>query len=178
MLEAFSATADSLNAFFTSAAFKSFLTATQAIFISASIIFVVLIVTLLFKLKFFDKKIKRKLNWYFPKEKKTVYNKWYRAWEKIKKSLDKAEKDEYQIVLFRAKDFLDMSLDELGFWGETLESRLERMGPDRISNLSEVIRAHSFVNAIKKGESLTISYEEAKQVLDIFEKVLSELGIV
>lgn len=101
-----------------------------------------------------------------------------RAWRRILRRLATGLEPEYKLAVIEADDMLEVSLKRMGYAGETLEERLEKLTPIILSNIEDVRRAHELRNNIVRNPDYRLSLDEARNVLDIYEKAFNGLQIL
>lgn len=93
-----------------------------------------------------------------------------KQWEKVKKKIDQAHSEaEWKLAL------LDASLIVIKFMPKATVDELTK---DDISNLTEFLGAYQTLKAIKNDLAYKLDKKEAKDILDIFEKALIDLGVL
>lgn len=102
-----------------------------------------------------------------------------REWRKIKKKLERNTESDYKQAIMEADALLNKCLINLKIGLETLEESLKkRIGPDTISNVEKVKEAHQIWNNIVHDTDFKLSLEKAKELLEIYEKALKDLGML
>ena len=96
-------------------------------------------------------------------------------WQKIKGRLETEIDSEYKLAVIEADSMLNELLKGLGFGGETLGERLEKVTTASLPNLEEVKEAHKIRNNIIHDPDYRLSLDEAKRVITIYEKALTDL---
>lgn len=135
------------------------------------------IVVLLVKMSFFSSKIKTARNFLFMvsvEEKEKVS----REWERLKTRLRRGGDAELRLAVIEADQLLDAMLKRIGFSGDTMGERLERIKPWQLSNLPEVWVAHKMRNRLVHEPQTHITPYEAETALQIYEKALKSLGLL
>ena len=99
----------------------------------------------------------------------------YRQWQKIKTRLDTGLESEYKLAVIEADSITNDILKGMGFGGETLSERLEKITEATIPNLTDVLEAHKIRNNIVHDPDYRLALSEAKTVMDIYEKALTDL---
>lgn len=98
-----------------------------------------------------------------------------REWLRIKARLDTGQESEYKLAVIEADSVLDEILKGMGFGGESLGERLERLTLASLPNLENAKSVHKTRNNIVHDPNYRLSLDEAKKVLAIFEKSLTDL---
>ena len=96
-------------------------------------------------------------------------------WQKIRIRLETEIDSEYKLAVIEADSMLNEILKGLGFGGETLGERLEKVTTASLPNLEEVRGAHKIRNNIIHDPDYRLSLDEAKRVITIYEKALTDL---
>jgi hypothetical protein len=99
----------------------------------------------------------------------------YKQWQEIKKRLDGGMESEYKLAVIEADSVLNDVLEKMGFGGATLGERLNRVAPETLPTLSEVVEAHKIRNNIVHDPDYQFSQEEAEKTMGVYEKALSDL---
>jgi len=101
-----------------------------------------------------------------------------RKWRTIQKRLKGNLESEHKLAVIEADSMLEKALKQAGFPGETLGERLEKVTPDTLPNLSEVLEAHKIRNNVVHDPNYKLSLSDAKWVLIVLEKALRNLGVL
>ncbi|MDO8663779.1 MAG: hypothetical protein Q7K28_03010 [Candidatus Wildermuthbacteria bacterium] len=96
-------------------------------------------------------------------------------WLKIKARMDTGIESEYKLAVIEADAMLDDTLKRMGFGGESLGERLERLTIASLPNLEEIKAIHNVRNNIVHDPDYRLSLEEARRVIAVFEKSLTDL---
>lgn len=96
-------------------------------------------------------------------------------WKRIKERLASGIESEAKLAIIEADSLLNEYLIKIGYPGETLGERLDKLTKDVLSNLEEVREAHKVRNNIVHDPTYRLNLEEAKRVLAIYEKALKDL---
>ncbi len=100
-----------------------------------------------------------------------------RRWESIIKRLEKASESEYKLAVIEGETVLDEALTRMGFVGQSIGERLEKIKIEQLPSLNEVLEAHKTRNNIVHDPDYRLTLEQAKKSLDIYEKALTELDV-
>ena len=101
--------------------------------------------------------------------------KFVKEWKKIKERSDTGLESEVKLALIEADALLDETLKRLGYPGESLGERSEKLTVDILPNLEEVRQVHKIRNNIIHDPTYQLNLEEAKESLAIYEKALINL---
>ena len=98
-----------------------------------------------------------------------------KKWGKIKERLEIGTESEAKLAIIEADSFLNDILKVMGYVGETLGEKLNKLTTDVLMNLEEIKGVHEIHSNIIHDPSYRLDIEEAKRVLDVYEKTLIEL---
>jgi len=101
----------------------------------------------------------------------------FKDWQKIKKKLESDKAADFKLAILEADNFLDEILKKIGYEGEGLRERLNKLDPEIIPNLEEVLKAHKVRNSIVFDPDYNLSLEEARNVIRIYEQALRDLEV-
>ena len=104
--------------------------------------------------------------------------KFTKSWQKIAKKLKKDDESEYKLAIIEADTVLDDVLEKVGYSGETLEDKIDKVSLVVISNKEEILEAHKVRNTIVYNPNYKVELEEAKKLLEIYKKALIDLGML
>jgi len=96
-------------------------------------------------------------------------------WTKITRRLDAGLESEYKLAVIEADSVLDDILKRMGFAGQTLGERLEKLTSASLTNIEEVREAHKTRNNIVHDPNYRLSLDEARKLISIYEKALVDL---
>jgi len=98
-----------------------------------------------------------------------------KEWRKIKAKLETGLESEYKLAVIKADAMLDNILMRMGFGGVTLGERLTKLTVVSLPNIEEVRQAHRIRNNIIHDPDYRLSLDEARRVVAIYEKALTDL---
>jgi len=98
-----------------------------------------------------------------------------KQWVKITERLKSEIESEAKLAVMEADSMLNDVLKRLGYDGETLGERLEKLTDATLPNIKEVWEAHKIRNNIVHDPDYRLSLDEAKRVVAIYEKALTDL---
>ena len=96
-------------------------------------------------------------------------------WAKIAARLETGLESECKLAVIEADSMLNDILKRMGFGGETLGERLEKLTAATLPNLEQVLEAHKIRNNIVHDPDYRLTLDEAKRVLDVYEQALRDL---
>jgi len=100
-----------------------------------------------------------------------------KKWGKIAKRLELGSEDEYKMAVLEAEEMLETVLERLGYSGEHLKERLDKLPSTAVSNIEQVKKVLQVRDEIVRNPDYRLSLDEAKKTLDIFEQVLKDLQV-
>ena len=98
-----------------------------------------------------------------------------KRWEKTKKRLDLPSESEHKLSIIEADNLLNEIIERMGFPGETLGDRLKKLTKIQLPSIDQVWEAHKARNNIVHDPDYRLSLDQARKVLEIYEKALQEL---
>ena len=96
-------------------------------------------------------------------------------WAKITGRLETGLESEYKLAVIEADSMLNDILKRMGFGGETLGERLEKLTAATLPNLEQIWEAHKIRNNIVHDPDYRLTLDEARRVLDTYEQALRDL---
>lgn len=100
-----------------------------------------------------------------------------KQWNRIIKRTESGTESDYKLAIIDADDFLLEVLDNRGYEGKDFEETLKKVGGLIASILDDILNAHKVRNSIVYNPDYKLSVDQAKKVLDIYEKASKEIGI-
>jgi hypothetical protein len=98
-----------------------------------------------------------------------------RIWRKILARLDTGLESEYKLAVIEADGMLDDILKRMGFTGETLGERLEKLTSATLPNIEEIKEKHQIRNNIVHDPDYRLSLDEARKILGVYEQAFKDL---
>jgi len=96
-------------------------------------------------------------------------------WAKITARLETDLESEWKLATIEADSILNDILMKMGFAGETLGERLDRLTIATLPNLQQIREAHKIRNNIVHDPDYRVSLDEAKMAVGIYEQALRDL---
>ena len=114
-------------------------------------------------------------------ERETVQNafdteRYAKVWEKILDKAHSAPPHSFTFAIMAADNLVGEALDDLGLEGEHIADKLQKLNPKELKTLDSLWRAHRIRNDLVHTAGFEIKESEAKEILNIFESFLKELG--
>ena len=98
-----------------------------------------------------------------------------KKWEKIIKRLELGTESEAKLAIIEADDLLNEILEKMGYSGESLGEKLKQLKKTILPNLDEVLEVHKIKSDIVHDPSFRLSFDQAKKLLEVYERALSNL---
>jgi uncharacterized protein YutE (UPF0331/DUF86 family) len=162
---------DDITLFLTSPQFTGGLLMIKIIFLAFGFIFLGFIILAIVKTTYF----KRLIIWDLMEvltSRAFGVGKFSKKWKKVQKHLESGFESEAKLAIIEADSMLDDVLKEMGYPGESLGERLEKLSTDFLPNLEEVKKIHSIRNNIVHDPYYKLDPSEAKKNLEVYEKAL------
>ncbi len=102
--------------------------------------------------------------------------KYGKHWEEIQSKAFSAPPQSLTLAIVAADNLVGDALREMGLEGEHIADRLEKLNPRELKTLNNLWRAHRVRNDLVHTTGFEIKKNEAKEILDIYESFLKELG--
>ncbi|MBI2514742.1 hypothetical protein HYV91_00930 [Candidatus Wolfebacteria bacterium] len=99
-----------------------------------------------------------------------------RHWRKVQRYLAYGDEDHLEAAVLEARKILDEILKISGYQGKNLGERLGNVGVAELSNIEEVKQVYEIGNRIREDSGFVLSEDEAKKIVDIYEKAFREMG--
>lgn len=163
-----------VSQYLNSPTFHTIVSVTRIIFITISVLMLGFIIFALFKSSWLKRLIIYDLQEFITYRPYGV-RKLYRRWQKIKQKLTSGLESDYKMAVLEGDSILEDILKKMGFIGETLSERLEKLTEATITNLPDVIEAHKIRNNIVHDPDFKLTLDDAKRAMEIYEKALTDL---
>jgi len=100
-----------------------------------------------------------------------------KTWTKITNRLETGLEPEYKLAVIKADSILDNILNRMGFGGEALGERLNKLTVATLPNREQVREAHKIRNNIVHDPDYRLDLDKARRVLEIYEQALRDLQV-
>ena len=98
-------------------------------------------------------------------------------WKKIIGRLKKRSESEYKLAVMEADKMLDESLGQMGYAGDSLGEKLDKIKEDILSDTEGIRKVHSISNAIAHDPDYKLSADQAEKTLDIYQRAFRDLEL-
>ena len=96
-------------------------------------------------------------------------------WKKIEKRLESKIEADLKLAVLEADELLNKVMDEVGYKGDDLTEKLEKITEEVISNIKELKETRKIRENIIEDPSYKLTEEEAKKAIKTYEKALRDL---
>ncbi|MCD6233124.1 hypothetical protein J7J81_01945 [bacterium] len=98
-------------------------------------------------------------------------------WSSIKKRLQSDSPSDYKLAVVEAMNFLDDTLQRLGYGKKNIEERLQVLSGRNISTFFQLSKAFKVYEDILRDPDFSLPKAEALQIVNTIEKTLIELEV-
>lgn len=99
-------------------------------------------------------------------------------WKNVLKRLETANEEEYKLAVLEADGMLDQALNRMGFAGDTLADRLQKVSTGIITNLPEVRQANAIRNNIVHDPDYRLTLSEARRIIEVYQTAFEGLDLI
>jgi len=165
---------ENLISFFISPSLTEWLLIIKIIFIVLSLLFICFIIFALMKTSWL------KFRFLYDAVELLTYRpfgvrKMEKSWKKIVVRIDTGLESEYKLAVIEADNMLDEILKKMGYGGESLGERLEKLTAATLPDIEGIREVHQVRNNIIHDPNYKLSLNETRRLLDIFEKAFKDL---
>lgn len=100
-----------------------------------------------------------------------------KRWEAILEKMESSPPQSFPLAIVEADTLADTVLKELGFEGEHIADRLDKLNTG-LATLDKIWRAHRLRNEIVHTPGFTISEGDARKAISYYEAFLKEIGVI
>ena len=102
-----------------------------------------------------------------------------KKWNEVEKHIASMNSSDWRMAILEADIMLYEMLDQMGYDGETVADKLKQIESSDFSTLDLAWRAHKVRNVIAhEGTSYALSYEQARDTIDMYRKVFAEFYFI
>jgi hypothetical protein len=98
-----------------------------------------------------------------------------KRWNKIENRLKTGNVSQFKVAVIEADKIIDDILKGVGYKGENMAERIEKIMPAHLDDVEKLQWAHEVRNQIIHDETFEIDQKKAEELLGIYEKVLKDL---
>ena len=99
-------------------------------------------------------------------------------WRQLIARLDYNDEAQWKLAVIEADNFFDHILTLLGYQGESMGERLQKVLPEHLTGLNDVWRVHKLRNALVHDAAFQLSRDQARDVIDTYHQALRDLKIL
>jgi len=96
-------------------------------------------------------------------------------WNRVKARMDTGLESEYKLAIIEADNMMDSVLKRMGYGGENLGERLGNLTSATLPNIEEIKEVHQIRNNIVRDPSYTVTLDDARKIMDAYEKGFQDL---
>ena len=100
-----------------------------------------------------------------------------KKWEAVLEKMESSPPQSFLLAIVEADALADTVLKELGFEGEHMADRLDKLNAD-FAALDKIWRAHRLRNEIVHTPGFTVSEGDARKTIGYYEAFLKEIGVI
>jgi len=97
-------------------------------------------------------------------------------WQEVREHIKSTNAAEWRFAVIEADKILDDLLKKAKYPGDTFGERLMLMQPGDLATLDNLWSAHKLRNTIAHNPDYQVSYAEAREAIENYEKAIRELG--
>lgn len=106
---------------------------------------------------------------------KSGQNKVTREWEAIGKRLETGDEANFKLAIIEADKLIDTLLKSMGYPGDSMGDRLKLIDASQLKSIQDLWDAHKVRNNIVHNAEFKLSYNEARNTIEQYEKTLREM---
>lgn len=106
---------------------------------------------------------------------KSVQSKVTREWEAIVRRLETGDEANFKLAIIETDKLVDTLLKSMGYPGDSMGDRLKLIDASQLKSIQNLWNAHKVRNNIVHNAEFKLSYNEAKNTIEQYEKVLREM---
>jgi len=99
----------------------------------------------------------------------------FKQWAKISKRLEAKKEAEYKLAIIEADSLLNDILERMGYKGEMIGDRLKQLDSTILPNIEELWQAHKTRNNVVHDPDYSLTFDQAKKTVAIYEKALRDM---
>lgn len=163
-----------INSFLTSSQFTGIFFTVKLVFIIVSFIMLAATIVLLFKANWFKDKYATGYTEFLTYRPYGV-KKEFKTWTRVIKKIETGKEADCKMAVVEADDLLKEVFQKMGYSGDLLDDVLEKVNPKILPSIDRVGEAHKIRNNIVRNPDYNLTVEQARNIIRIYQKALSEL---
>lgn len=174
---------DFLGIFYKTAEFKTSVSVFKSIFVVLTLAFIAAIVWFKAKSGFFAEKFLY-YSYYLSQKKKLdeasvlPLHELKEYWQQLGLRLNYQDEAQWKLAVIEVDNFFDHVLVLLGYQGESMGERLQKILPEHLPGINDVWRVHKIRNSLVHDANFRLSYGQARDVYETYAKALKQLKIL
>ncbi len=106
---------------------------------------------------------------------KTTKRQDIRIWNAIIERLNSDDEDQYKVAILEADQFVFKALEIQGYSGDNFAERLAQLPAGSFTSIGFVRDVHTLSNKIVQNTNVSVTQEQAKNALGVYEKFLKNI---
>jgi len=99
----------------------------------------------------------------------------FKRWSKVIKRIETSREEECKMAVIEADDMLKEVFQKIGYKEDFLDDILNNVDPKILPSIEEIKKAHEVRNNIVHNPDYNLTVEQARNIIRIYQKALSEL---
>lgn len=101
-----------------------------------------------------------------------------KEWQSIRNRVEKGDEANVKLAVIEADKLFDDLLIKIGYIGKDMGDRLMQITPAQMPNINDIWHAHKTRNNIVHTPNFHLAHAQAREVINIFERALTELEVI
>ena len=102
----------------------------------------------------------------------------FKKWVRVAKMIETGQEQECKLAIIEADDLLKEVLQKMGYKQDLLEEILEKIDPKVLPSVEKITEAHKIRNYIIRNPDYTVTPVQARNIIRIYQKALTELEML
>ncbi|MDX1535463.1 MAG: hypothetical protein R3346_01760 [Candidatus Spechtbacterales bacterium] len=99
-------------------------------------------------------------------------------WSSVLEKMESEDETSWKMAIMEADSLMDRLIQEMGYTGETMGERMQKITPKQFPMLDDAWRVHKVRNFIAHDPSYKLTEESAKKTISIYEDIFRELNVL
>lgn len=175
---------DSVTVFYKKGEVKTIIATFKVLFTGLSLVFLAVIIWLRVKAGYFSD-LKTQYSYYGLKKKampspvsSVPLAEFQTYWQGLSARLNYQDDAQWKLAVIEADNFFDYILGFLGYQGESMAEKLQKIMPGMLKNMNNIWQAHKIRNALVHDPTFKLSYKQAVDVINIYTAALKEFKML
>ena len=101
-----------------------------------------------------------------------------KEWQALLLRLETGRQEEYKLALIEADTMLDQTMKRVGYAGETLNEKLQKISLVILPNAKEVQEVHAMRDTIVHDPNFVLTLDQAKRAMNVYQKAFEDLDLI